>query len=92
MADKAPYITIDFFPGNSRTPRLRPIVGKLEVTDANREAALKLGFFTKDIGAGEHIAVVCHDATVAKSLAASLRRTADELEAAIGKAANPFAR
>lgn len=92
MSGKAPYITIDFFPAGTKQPRLRPIAAKLDVTDDKREAALKLGLFSKSIGGGEHIAVVCHDVDVAKALAASLRRSADDLDAAIAKASNPFGR
>lgn len=96
MSGKAPYITIDFFPAGSKQPRLRPIAAKLDVTDVNRQAALKLGFFSKDIAGGadggEHIAIVCHDPKVAAALAVSLRQAASELDAAIAKAINPFSR
>ena len=87
-----PSITIDFFPAGSGQKRLRPIAAKLAVTDVNRDAALKLGFFTKHIDGDQYIAVVCHDARVAQALAGALREAAVELEAAVVKAANPFAR
>lgn len=81
MSNPNPYITINFFPAGARQTVAKPITAKLHVTDAAREASLKLGFFTKDIGAGEHIAVVCHSKMVAKALAESLRQAANELEA-----------
>lgn len=85
-------IIIDFFPAQSNQKRLQPIVARLNVTDADRQAAFKLGPFTKQFGGAEYIAIACHDVRVATALVKSLRASADELEAAVAKAANPFAK